>query len=61
MNITNDMLKAAIEKAIEAGLLPKYAKKTESVAEREVMKAVLQAAFDARPACKPEDGQKKAR
>ena len=49
MNVTNDMLKAAIEKAIEAGLLPKYARRPESVAEREVMKLVLQAALDAKP------------
>ena len=61
MNITNDMLRAAVEKAIEAGLLPKYARKPESVAEREVMKLVLQAALDARPEGISRIGEKKAR
>jgi hypothetical protein len=49
MKLTNDMLKAAIDKAVEAGLLPKYARRVESAAEREVMKLVIQAALDARP------------
>ena len=49
MKVTNDMLKAAIDKAVEAGLLPKYARRVESTAEREVMKLVIQAALDARP------------
>lgn len=53
MKVTNDMLKAAIDKAIEAGLLPKYARRMESVAERELMKMVLQAALDARPPATP--------
>lgn len=47
MDLTDDMLQAAINKAIEAGLLPKYARKQDAVAEREVMKLVLQAALNA--------------
>jgi hypothetical protein len=53
MNVTNDMLKAAIEKAIEAGLLPKYARKADSVAEHAMIKLVLQAALDARSRIPP--------
>ncbi|HYD59659.1 MAG TPA: hypothetical protein VEC35_04855 [Noviherbaspirillum sp.] len=48
MKVTYDMLKAAIDKAVEAGLLPKYARRMESAAEREVMELVIQAALDAR-------------
>lgn len=47
MELTNAMLQAAIDKAIEAGLLPKYVRKDQSAVDREVMKLVLQAALDA--------------
>ena len=53
MKVTNNMLKAAVEKAVEAGLLPKYARRADSVVERELMKLVLQAALDARPVLAP--------
>lgn len=49
MKLTNAMLQAAIDKAIEAGLLPKYARKDESAVDREVMRLVLQAALNASP------------
>lgn len=47
MELTSAMLQAAIDKAIEAGLLPKYVRKDQSAVDREVMKLVLQAALDA--------------
>lgn len=46
MELTNDMLQAAIDKAVEAGLLPKAVRKDASSADREVMKMVLQAALN---------------
>lgn len=49
MELTNAMLQAAIDKAIEAGLLPKYIRKEESAVDREVMRLVLQAALNACP------------
>lgn len=47
MELTNAMLQAAIDKAVEAGLLPKYVRKDESAFDREVMRLVLQAALQA--------------
>lgn len=49
MELTDAMLQAAIDKAIEAGLLPKYIRKEESSIDREVMRLVLQAALNASP------------
>lgn len=47
MELTEAMLQAAIDKAVEAGLLPKYVRKDESAVDREIMKLVLRAALDA--------------
>ncbi|HEY0844625.1 MAG TPA: hypothetical protein VGE12_04630 [Noviherbaspirillum sp.] len=49
MELTDAMLQAAIDKAVEAGLLPKYVRKDESAFDREVMKMVLLAALQAGP------------
>ena len=56
MELTNAMLQAAIDKAVEAGLLPKYVRKDESAVDREVMRLVLQAALQAEAAGEPSTG-----
>ena len=47
MIVTNQMLEAALRKAVEAGLLPRDALRGESFGEREVIRHVLQAALNA--------------
>ena len=47
MIVTNQMLEAALRKAVEAGLLPRDALRGESFGEREVIRHVLQAPLNA--------------
>lgn len=49
MDVTNDMLQAAIKKAVEAGLLPRHASADEMRINRDLIRAVLEAAADAAP------------
>lgn len=53
MELTDAMLQAAIDKAIEAGLLPKYVRKDASAVDREVLRLVLQAALEAKTPLEP--------
>ncbi|MDQ9170726.1 hypothetical protein Q8A64_09930 [Oxalobacteraceae bacterium R-40] len=46
MNITDEMLKAAIAKSVEAGLLPRRALREEFDDAQEVMRSILQSALD---------------
>lgn len=48
MNLTEDMLDAAMKKAIEAGLLPRQAYRQDMAMNRELIRAILQAALNAR-------------
>lgn len=48
MNLTEEMLDAAIKKAIEAGLLPRHAYRQDMAMNRELIQTILQAALDAR-------------
>lgn len=47
MNVTKQMLDAAMRKAVEAGLLPRSALRHDSFADREVIRLVLEAAATA--------------
>lgn len=49
MNITNEMLQAAMRKAIEAGLLPRNAYRDNLPAHQELIRFVLKAALDVAP------------
>lgn len=49
MEINNEMLQAAIRKAVEAGLLPRHASPEEMRINRDLMRVVLQAAMDQAP------------
>lgn len=49
MEVTNDMLAAAIKKAVEAGLLPRHASEEEMRINGDLIRAVLQAAAEAAP------------
>lgn len=53
MNITNEMLQAAMKKAVEAGLLPRNAYRENMSANQEVIRFILKAALEAAPAKKP--------
>lgn len=46
MNLTEEMLDAAVEKAVEAGLLPRNACREDFAANRDLIRFVLQAAID---------------
>lgn len=46
MEITNEMLKVAITKSVEAGLLPRRALKEEFEEAQKLMRMILQSAFD---------------
>lgn len=50
MNVTEEMLQAAIKKAIEAGLLPRRACHEDAQINKELMRLVVQAALNAQPA-----------
>lgn len=49
MNITDEMLQAAVGKAIEAGLLPRNACRENAIESREIMRLIVQAALSAEP------------
>ncbi|MGE5648980.1 hypothetical protein [Noviherbaspirillum sp. UKPF54] len=49
MNITDEMLQAAVGKAIEAGLLPRNACRDNAVESKELMRLIVQAALSAEP------------
>jgi hypothetical protein len=46
MNITEEMLKVAVTKSVEAGLLPRRALKEDFHDAQEMMRAILQSALD---------------
>jgi hypothetical protein len=46
LNITDEMLKAAITKSVEAGLLPRRALREEFNDAQEVMRSILECALD---------------
>jgi hypothetical protein len=45
MNVTDEMVQAAIKKAIEAGLLPRHACREEAEVNKELVRLVVQAAL----------------
>jgi hypothetical protein len=47
MKITNEMLEAAMKKAVEAGLLPRHSRREDISINQELIRIVLQAALDA--------------
>jgi hypothetical protein len=48
--VTNEMLDAAVKKAVEAGLLPRHACREDASGYQELIRYVLQAALEAAPA-----------
>lgn len=50
MDVTTEMVQAAMRKAAEAGLLPRHARNEEMLINQELMRIVLQAALEAAPA-----------
>lgn len=52
MNITNEMLQAAMKKAVEAGLLPRNAYRENMQANQELIRFILEAALDVAPSGK---------
>lgn len=46
--VTEEMLEAAVRKAVEAGLLPRHACRDDAYGYQELIRFVLQAALDAR-------------
>jgi hypothetical protein len=49
MDVTYEMLQAAMRKAAEAGLLPRHARSEDARINQELVRAVVQAALDASP------------
>lgn len=49
MNVTNEMLQAAVKKAVEAGLLPRSACREKQAAHGELMRGILEAALELAP------------
>lgn len=49
MDITDEMLQAAVRKAIEAGLLPRNACRENANENKEMMRLIVQAALSAEP------------
>lgn len=47
MDVSDDMLQAAMKKAVEAGLLPRHASHEETRINRDLIRVVLQAGVDA--------------
>ncbi|OWW18689.1 hypothetical protein [Noviherbaspirillum denitrificans] len=47
--VTEEMLDAAVRKAVEAGLLPRHACRDDAHGYQELIRFVLQAALDAQP------------
>jgi hypothetical protein len=50
VKITNEMLQAAMKKAVEAGLLPRNAYRENMTDNQELIRFILKAALDASPA-----------
>jgi hypothetical protein len=46
MNVTEEMLDAAMKKAVEAGLLPRHACREDMSVNQELIRYILQAALD---------------
>lgn len=46
MDLTEEMLDTAVQKAVEAGLLPRHACREDRYGQRELIRFVLQAALD---------------
>ena len=46
MNVTEEMLEAAMKKAVEAGLLPRHACRDDLAVNQELVRYILQAALD---------------
>lgn len=53
MKITQEMLQAAMQKAVETGIVPKYTDGDTYLRNWEAMREVLQASFDASDKCHP--------
>ncbi len=49
MDITDEMLRAAVRKAVEAGLLPRNACRDEANESKEIMRLIVQAALSVGP------------
>lgn len=49
MDITDEMLQAAVRKAIEAGLLPRNARRDDARGSKELMRLIVQAALSVDP------------
>jgi len=49
MEVSNDMMQAAMKKAVEAGLLPRHASREEARINLDLIRIVLQAAVDTVP------------
>jgi hypothetical protein len=49
MEITDEMLQAAVRKAVEAGLLPRNACRDDVIASKEIMRPIVQAILAANP------------
>ena len=47
--VTDEMLDAAVKKAVEAGLLPRHAHRDDASGYQELIRYVLQAALEAAP------------
>lgn len=56
MDVTTEMLQAAMRKAAEAGLLPRHARNEEMLINQDLIRIVLQAALDAAPGRRPSHG-----
>jgi len=57
VKITNEMLQAAMRKAVEAGLLPRNAYRENMTDNEELIRFILKAALDASPARRPISAQ----
>jgi hypothetical protein len=54
VNVTEEMLDAAIRKAVEAGLLPRHARHEDLSGNQELIRYILQAALDTLASVDPE-------
>ncbi|GAB3549397.1 hypothetical protein GCM10027343_31070 [Noviherbaspirillum agri] len=57
MKITNEMLQAAMKKAVEAGLLPRNAYRENMTDNQELIRFILKAALDVSPSARQPSGQ----
>lgn len=49
MDVTTEMLQAAVRKAVEAGLLPRHARPEDGRIHQELIRFILEAALNAAP------------